>query len=77
MFAIRLTTLTAILVLAACGTAGSTSAGQAGGLVRVAETRPVGWDMLDASLDPNTTAGAFVAPRSNSCDDAGNCVSRD
>jgi uncharacterized protein YceK len=74
MVAIRLITLTAMLLLAGCGTAGSTSAGQAGGLAQAAQTHPLGWDMLDGSVEPDAT-GFLIA--SNWCDGAGNCVARD
>jgi hypothetical protein len=79
MVTIRLAALMAMLVLAACGTAGSTGGvGQPGGVpARAVDSRPAGWDMLDASLDPNASAGAFVAPSVSWCDAAGICVSQD
>jgi len=74
MLAIRLATLTAVLTLSACGTAASSGASQGGGSSQAAETRPGGWDMLDASVEPTSTA-VFVAP--SWCDSGGSCISRD
>lgn len=76
MIAIRLITLTATVLLAACGTAGASTAGQAGGLAPAAETRPIGWDMLDGSAAPDTTADVIADPSSSWCFDSGNCVRR-
>jgi len=76
MFAIRLVTLTAMLLLAACGTAGSTGARQAGGLTPAAETRPIGWDMLDATTDPAAWQGTAESGSSWDACDVNGCLTR-
>jgi hypothetical protein len=71
MFAIRLVTLTAMLLLAACGTAGSGGAGQPGAR---AETRPIGWDMLDATTDPAAWQGTAESGSSWDACDVNGCL---
>ena len=77
MVTIRLAALTAMLVLGACATAGSTGGvGQPGGVpARAGDGRPADWDMLDASVDQTWKAGVSVDP--SWCDGTSICVSRD